>query len=270
VQYFEILGNRAIYSDGWLAGTLHRAPWEMKPRAALLDDKWELYDTRNDFSLVNNLAAKNPVKLKELQDLFLKEAVKNHVLPIDDRVFERMIPAMAGRPDLMGTRTSLTLYEGMTGMSENVFISLKNKSHTITADVEIPQGGANGVILAQAGRFGGWSLYLKDGKPTYTYNFLGLQRFNIAAAQPAPAGKATIRFEFASDGPGMGKGGIGTILVNGQKVAEGRIEHTQCCFFSADEGADVGTDDGTPVTEDYKEGNNKFTGKIQKVTVELK
>ena len=269
VQYFEILGNRGIYSDGWLAGTLHRAPWEPKPRTALADDKWELYDTRNDFSLVNNLAAKNPVKLKELQELFLKEAVKYHVLPIDDRVFERLIPAMAGRPDLMGSRTALTVYEGMTGMSEHVFINLKNKSHTISADVEIPQGGANGVILAQAGRFGGWSLYLKDGKPTYTYNFLGLQRFNIAAAQPAPAGKATIRFEFASDGPGMGKGGIGTILVNGQKVAEGRIEHTQCCFFSADEGADVGTDDGTPVTEDYKEGNNKFTGTIQKVTIDL-
>ncbi len=212
VQYFEILGNRAIYSDGWLAGTLHRAPWEPKPRTALADDKWELYDTRNDFSLVNNLAAKNPMKLKELQDLFVKEAVKNHVLPIDDRVFERMIPAMAGRPDLMGARTSLTVYEGMTGMSENVFINLKNKSHTITADVDIPQGGANGVILAQAGRFGGWSLYIKDGKPTYTYNFLGLQRFNgclvTAACRPARRRFATSLPPMA---PGMGKGGIGTI-----------------------------------------------------------
>jgi hypothetical protein len=269
VQYFEILGNRAIYSDGWLAGTLHRAPWEAKPRTALLEDKWELYDTRNDFSLANDLAAKNPAKLKELQSLFLKEAVKYRVLPIDDRVFERLIPAMAGRPDLMGGRTSLTVYEGMTGMSENVFINLKNKSHTITADVEIPQGSANGVILAQAGRFGGWSLYMKDGKPTYTYNFLGLQRFTVASSQPLPAGKATIRFEFASDGPGMGKGGVGTILVNGQKVAEGRIEHTQCCFFSADEGADVGMDEATPVTEDYKEGDNKFTGAIYKVMIEL-
>jgi arylsulfatase A-like enzyme len=269
VQYFEILGNRAIYSDGWLAGTLHRAPWEPKPRTALADDKWELYDTRNDFSLANNLATKNLPKLKELQDLFLKEAVKYRVLPIDDRVFERIIPAMAGRPDLMGGRTSLTVYEGMTGMSENVFINLKNKSHTITADVEIPQGGVNGVILAQAGRFGGWSLYMKDSKPTYTYNFLGLQRFNVASSQPLAAGKATIRYEFASDGPGMGKGGIGTILVNGQKVAEGRIERTQCCFFSADEGADVGMDEGTPVTEDYKEGNNKFTGKINSVTIDL-
>lgn len=269
-QYFEILGNRGIYADGWFAGTLHRAPWEMKPRAALLDDKWELYDTRNDFSLVNNLAAKNPVKLKELQELFLKEAVKYRVLPIDDRTLERMNAATAGRPDLMAGRTSLTVYEGMTGMSENVFINTKNRSHQITAEVEIPQGGANGVILAQAGRFGGWSLYLKDGKPTYTYNFLGLQRFTVASSQPLAAGKATIRYEFVSDGPGMGKGGIGTISVNGQKVAEGRIEHTQCCIYSADEGADVGTDDGTPVTEDYKEDDNKFTGKINSVTIDLK
>lgn len=269
VQYFEILGNRGIYANGWLAGTIHRAPWEMKPRAAPLDDKWELYNTKEDFSLANDLAAKNPVKLKELQELFLKEAVKYRVLPIDDRVLERLNAAMAGRPDLMAGRTSLTVYEGMIGMSENVFINLKNKSHTITADVDIPQGGANGVILAQAGRFGGWSLYMKDGKPTYTYNFLGLQRFTVASSQPLAAGKATIRYEFTSDGPGMGKGGIGTILVNGQKVAEGRIEHTQCCIFSADEGTDVGVDEGTPVTEDYKEDNNKFTGKINSVTIDL-
>jgi arylsulfatase len=270
VQYFEILGNRAIYADGWLAGTVHRAPWEMKPRAALLDDKWELYDTKNDFSLVNDLAAKNPVKLKELQELFMKEAIKHRVLPIDDRVLERVNAATAGRPDLMAGRTSLTVYEGMTGMSENVFINTKNRSHTITADVEIPTGGANGVILAQAGRFGGWSLYMKDGKPVYTYNFLGLQRSTVAATSALPAGKTTVRFEFASEGPFMGKGGIGTILVNGQKVAEGRIEHTQCCGFSADEGADVGVDEGTPVTEDYKEHDNKFTGKINSVTIDLK
>jgi arylsulfatase len=209
------------------------------------------------------------VKLKELQDLFLKEAVKNHVLPIDDRLLERINAATAGRPDLMAGRTSLALYEGMTGMSENVFINTKNRSHTITAEVEIP-GGGEWRHPAQAGRFGGWSLYIKAGKPTYTYNFLGLQRYNVTATQPVPAGKATIQYEFASDGPGMGKGGIGTILVNGQKVAEGRIEQTQCCAFSADEGADVGMDDGTPVTEDYKEGNNKFTGKINSVTIDMK
>ena len=269
-QYFEILGNRAIYHEGWLAGTVHRAPWDFKPKTTLDNDTWELYDSRSDFSLANNLAAKNPVKLKELQNLFLKEAVKNHVLPLDDRTLERFNPALVGRPDLMAGRTTLTVYEGMTGMSENAFINTKNRSHTITAEVEIPQGDANGVILAQGGRFGGWSLYFKDGKPTYTYNFLGLQRFDIVASQPTAAGKATIRFEFSYDGGGVGKGGLGTIVVNGGKVAEGLIEHTQCCAFSLDESADVGMDEGTPVTEDYKERDNKFTGTIHKVTIDLK
>ena len=269
-QYFEMFGNRAIYDSGWLAGTVHRAPWEMKPRAALLDDKWELYDTRNDFSLANDLAAKNPAKLKEMQDLFMKEAVKNRALPIDDRVVERVNAKLAGRPDLMGDRTSLTLHAGMKGMSENVFLNIKNRSLTITADVEIPQGGANGVIIAQGGRFGGWSLYMKEGKPVYVYNFIGLKRDTVASSQTVPAGKATIRFEFAYDGGGLGKGGLGTLFVNDKKVAEGRIERTQPMIFSADETADVGEDDATPVTEDYKAYDNKFTGKILKVKVDVK
>jgi len=269
VQYFEIFGNRAIYKDGWLAGTVHRAAWEFKPRTTLENDKWELYDTRNDFSLANDLAAKNPGKLAEMQALFLEEAVKYSVLPLDDRTLERTNAALVGRPSLMAGRTSLTLYPGMTGMSENVFLNVKNKSHVITADVELPKNGANGVLLAQAGRFGGWSLYIKDGKPTYTYNWLGLQRYTVGAAQPLPPGKATIRFEFAYDGGGLGKGGKATILVNGKQVATGRIERTQCCFYSADEGTDVGADEGTPVTEAYKPPF-KFTGKIASVTVELK
>jgi arylsulfatase len=199
----------------------------------------------------------------------MKEAVKYSVLPLDDRLQERFIAAMVGRPDLMAGRTSLTVYQGMIGMSENVFINLKNRSHTITAEVEIPKKGANGVILAQAGRFGGWSFCLKDGKPTYTYNWLGLQRYTVAAQQPLLAGKATIRFEFAYDGGGIGKGGTGTLFINDKKVAEGRIDRTQCCAFSADEGADVGADEGTPVTEAYKVPF-KFTGQIDKVTIELK
>ncbi|UPJ55581.1 arylsulfatase [Bradyrhizobium sp. 192] len=268
-QYFEIFGNRAIYSDGWLAGTIHRAAWETTNRRPLDQDIWELYDTRSDFSLTNDLAAKSPDKLKELQDLFLSEAVKYSVLPLDDRTLERLNAAMVGRPDLMAGRTSLTVHEGMIGMSENVFINTKNRSHAITADVEIPGTGASGAILAQAGRFGGWSLYLKDGKPTYTYNFLGLQRFTIAAKQALPAGKSTIRFEFAYDGGGIGKGAVGTLFVNGRNVASGRIDRTQCCGFSADEGADVGADEGTPVTEAYKVPF-KFSGKISQVTVELK
>ncbi len=268
-QYFEIIGNRAIYHDGWLAGTVHRAPWEMKPRAALDQDRWELYDTRSDFSLANDLAAKSPAKLKEMQALFMKEAVKYNVLPIDDRSIERLDPALAGRPDLMGGRTALTLYGGMTGMTENAFINVKNRSHVITAEVEIPQGGTEGVILCQGGRFGGWSLYMKEGKVSYVYNWVGLERYTITASQPVPAGKATIRFEFAYEGNGRGKGGTGTLYVNGQKVAEGRIEHTNANIFSADETADVGVDEAAPVTEDYQQGHNQFTGKIVQVQVEI-
>jgi len=267
-QYFEIFGNRAIYHDGWLAGTVHRAAWEFKVRRPLEEDIWELYDTLSDFSLANDLAAKNPDKLKELQEIFLKEAVKNSVLPLDDRTLERLNAAMVGRPDLMAGRTSLTVHQGMTGMSENAFINVKNRSHTITADVNIPKSGANGVILAQGGRFGGWSLFVKDGKPTYTYNWLGLQRYTVAAKQVLPAGKTTIRVEFAYDGGGAGKGGVGTLFVNGKNVATGRIERTQCCAFSIDDAADVGADEGTPVTEAYTVPA-KFTGKIAKVTIEL-
>jgi arylsulfatase A-like enzyme len=268
-QYFEIFGNRGIYQDGWLAHTVHRAAWESKPRARFLPDKWELYHVEEDFSSANDLAAKNPEKLKELQQLFLKEATANYALPLDDRLLERTNANLVGRPDVMGGRTSLTVYEGMIGMTENVFINVKNRSHSISAEVEIPNGGANGVILSQAGRFGGWSLYLKDGKPMYAYNFLGLKTYKVAATDALPAGKATIRYEFAYDGPGLGKGGTGTILVNGTKVAEAKIDHTQGNFFSADEGTDVGQDGETPVTDDYKEGDNKFTGKIQKVVIEV-
>ncbi len=270
MQYFEIFGNRAIYADGWLAGTVHKAPWESKPRAALLDDKWELYDTRNDFSLASDLAAQNPAKLKEMQDLFMKEAVRNRVLPIDDRIFERLDAKLVGRPDLIGDRMSITLYPGMKGMGENVFPNIKNRSLTMTADVEVPAGGASGVILAQGGRFGGWSLYMKGGKPIYTYNFLGLQRFTVAGAQAIPPGKATIRLEFAYDGGGLAKGGLATIYVNDKKAGEGRIERTQPGIFSADETADVGEDEGTPVSEDYKSADSKFTGTILKIKLDMK
>ena len=270
-QYFEIFGNRAIYHDGWFAGTIHKIPWEQtKSPPPLIDDHWELYNATEDFSLTHDLAAQNPSKLKEMQALFMAEAVKYSVLPIDDRVIERLDANIAGRPDLMDGRTSLTLYEGMTGMMENVFINVKNRSSTITAELDIPQAGANGVIICQGGRFGGWSLYLKDGKPNYTYNWVGMQRYTVAASTPLPAGKATVKFEFAYEGGGRGQGGQGILSVNGQKVAEGRIEHTNAGMFSADDGADVGVDEGTPVTEDYKEHDNRFTGKIDKVTVEVK
>ncbi|HUL60521.1 MAG TPA: arylsulfatase [Anaeromyxobacteraceae bacterium] len=270
-QYFEIAGNRAIYADGWLARTIHRAPWEMEGRHPLQSDVWELYDTRSDFSLANDLAAKNPAKLAELKALFMSEAEKHHVLPIDDRVVERGIASVVGRPDLMAGRTSLTLAEGMTGMLENVFLNVKNKSKTITAEVEVPAGGASGAILAQGGRFGGWALYVKDGKPAYDYNFLGMQRTTIAAPQPLAPGKNTVKLDFAYDGGGLGKGGKGTLFVNGQKVAEGRIEHTEAIMFSADETADVGIDLGTPVVEAIgSEARSRFTGHIPRVTIEVR
>jgi arylsulfatase len=206
-----------------------------------------------------------------MQDLFMAEAIKYNVLPLDDRTYERFNAAIAGRPDLMGDRKSLTLYEGMTGMMENAFINVKNRSHTITAEVEIPQGGGKGVIVCQGGRFAGWSLYMKDGKVSFVHNWLGKERYTITAPQPLPAGKTTIRYEFAYEGgdkPGMG--GKGTIFVNGKKVVEGRIEKTTPFVFSADETADVGVDEATPVTEAYKERHNQFTGKIDKVIIAVK
>jgi arylsulfatase len=270
-QYFEIFCNRAIYHDGWVAATVHKAPWEAKPRVDSFEkDSWELYNVNEDFSQAKDVAADHPEKLKELQGLFTKEVVKYHVYPLDDRVLERFDAALVGRPDLMQGRKSLTVYAGMTGMMENVFISTKNRSHTITAEVEVPKGGVEGVILCQAGRFGGWSLYAKGGKAKYCYNWVGLERYTVAADKPLPEGKVTIRYEFAYDGGGLGKGGKGTIFVNGEKAAEGRIANTNANIFSADETADVGVDEATPVTEDYKQGDNKFTGMIHKVTVELK
>jgi arylsulfatase len=270
-QYFEILANRAIYHEGWLAGTVHKAPWEAEPRRALDADVWELYDTRSDFSLANDLAASNPAKLKQLQALFLEEAEKYQVLPLDDRSIERAVPAIAGRPDLMAGRSSLTLSEGMAGMQENVFLNVKNKSKKLTAEIEVPKGGANGTILCQGGRFGGWALYVKDGRPAYDYNFLGLERATIAAASPLPPGKATIELDFRYDGGGLGKGGQAVLRVGGKQVAAGRVERTQPLLFSADETADVGVDLGTPVVEAIgAEARSRFNGRISSVTVEIR
>ncbi|MEY4243372.1 MAG: hypothetical protein RLZZ245_957 [Verrucomicrobiota bacterium] len=272
-QYFEMFGNRAIYHEGWFARVIHKAPWEAKPRRALDDDSaWELFDTTKDFALTNNLAAEQPEKLAELKKLFLAEASKNFALPIDDRVFERINAELVGRPDLMAGRTSLTLAEGMHGMSENVFLNIKNKSKTVTAEIEVAEGTiANGTLIAQGGRFGGWSLYVKDGVPGYHYNFLGLKQFAVVSTEKLPTGKSTVRFEFAYDGGGLGKGGTGTLFINDQKVGEGRIERTQPMIFSADETADVGIDLATPVVEAIgAERKSKFNGRIPSITVKVK
>jgi arylsulfatase len=201
----------------------------------------------------------------------MKEAQRYHVLPIDDRTIERTNAALAGRPDVMGGRTSLTLYEGMDGMLENTFMNIKNRSSKITATLDIPKGGANGAILSQGGRFGGWSLYMKDGKPAYTYNYLGLERYTVSASQALPAGPATVVLDFAYDGGGTGKGGNATLYVNGESVAQGRIGKTQPNIFSADETADVGLDNQTPVAEGIGIGaETRFTGKIDEVLLEVR
>ena len=271
-QYFEMFGNRAVYHNGWFARAIHRAPWQTINMPPLESDTWDLYNVREDFSLSNNLADKYPEKVVEMEALFMSEAEKYHALPIDDRVIERMNAAIAGRPDIMAGRMSLTLYQGMDGMLENSFINVKNRSKKITAEIEIPKGGANGVIITQGGRFGGWSLYMKDGKPIYTYNFLGLERYTVASADAIPAGAATVVLDFVYDGGGAGKGGKATLSVDGKNVAEGRIEKTQPLIFSADETADVGLDNQTPVAEDIGIGRDEtfFTGNIHKVTIEVK
>jgi arylsulfatase len=264
-QYFEMTGNRAIYHDGWFAGTIHRAPWETTPRRPLTEDIWELYNVNEDFSQANDLAAKEPAKLEELKKLFMEEAVKYHVLPIDDRSIERFDPVIAGRPDLMNGKTKLVLYPGAKGIPENAFINVKNRSVKLTAEVEVP-AKASGVILAQGGDFGGWSFYMLDGVLHYTYNWVGLENYTIRASTPVPPGKHTLVFDFAYEG-GRGGGGTGTLLMNGQQVGSGQIAKTNSNTFGIDESADVGTDENTPVSLAYAK-REVFTGRIGSVTVE--
>jgi arylsulfatase len=264
-QYFEMFGNRAIYHDGWFAGTIHKAPWEAAPRRPLAEDVWELYNVNEDFSLAHNLADQDPAKLEEMKKLFLDEAVKYNVLPIDDRSIERFDPAVAGRPDLMNGRTKLTLYEGAKGIFENAFINVKNTSLTITSEIEV-EANASGVIVCQGGDFGGWSFYMIEGKPAYTYNWVGLESFTVSSTQKVAPGKHTLTFDFAYEG-GRGGGGTGIISLDGNKIGEGVITKTNSNMFGVDETADVGTDENTPVFPGYH-GKEQFTGKISHVTIE--
>jgi arylsulfatase len=269
-QYFEMFGNRAIYHDGWLARVVHRVPWGSEPINTLQDDVWDLYNVDEDFSLTNNLASQNPEKLKEMQDLFDKEAIANNVFPLDDRVFERFNAAIAGRPDLMGDRKSLTLANGMVGLLENTFINEKNNSKTITANVQL-KGNDRGVILTQGGKFGGWALYMDDGKPAYTYNWFGLDRYTIASPVAINNPNAEIKLQFDYDGGGTGKGGLATLYVDGKKVAEGRVEKTEPLVYSADETVDVGVDEATQVADKVFEDvhDSKFTGFVTSVTIAI-
>lgn len=270
LQYFEMFGNRGLYYKGWSAVTKHRTPWVMVggALAAFDDDVWELYDGSVDYSQARDLAAENPELLAKLQRLWLIEATKYNVLPIDDRGIERATPEIAGRPTLI-RGTSQTLYAGMGRLSENSVVSIKNKSFSVTAEVDIPDGGADGVVIAQGGRFGGWTLYLKDGAAVFVYNVLGIQEFATTADSPVPAGRHQVRMEFAYDGGGLGKGGDVTLYYDGNAVGTGRVGATQAMVFSADETTDVGFESGTAVASGYTAQSSRFTGKIQWVQIDI-
>jgi arylsulfatase A-like enzyme len=268
-QYFEMFVNRGIYHDGWTAVTRHSTPWVTGTELpAIADDVWELYDTNTDWTQAKDLAAEQPEKLAELQELFLEEARKYNVLPLDDRRVERLNAETAGRPTLIKGNSQL-LFAGMGRLTESSLLNIKNKSHAVTAAIVVPEGGANGVIVAQGGAFGGWSLYLHQGRPKYCYSFFGVMRFTVEADAPVPHGEHQVRMEFAYDGGGLAKGGTVTLYVDGQSVAEGRVEHTQPLIFSADETADVGNETGTTVSEDYDAESSRFTGTIDWVQIDL-
>src|SRR3954468_12688874 len=266
-QYFEMFCNRGIYHEGWAAVTRHSTPWVVNASLpAFEDDTWELYDTTTDWSQARDLAAENPEKLAELQALFLEEARKYNVLPLDDRRGERVNPDLAGRPTLI-KGNSQTLFSGMGRLTENVMLNIKNKSHAVTAEIEVPEGGADGVIFAQGGEFGGWSLYLRDGRPAYSYNLFGLQQFKISGSEAVAAGTHQVRMEFAYDGGGLAKGGAVMLYLDGKPAGEGRVNATVPMMFSGDETADVGADTASPVADDYTA--SVFSGKVNWVQIDL-
>jgi arylsulfatase A-like enzyme len=267
-QYFEMFANRAIYNDGWVAATTPPVlPWVMATNAPPVEDyKWELYNVDKDFSEANNLADKETEKLRELQNLFWAEAQKYNVLPLDNSKTERFDVSL--RPSLTRGRTEFTYYPGMVRLPEGSAPDFKNKSYRITADLEIPTGGAKGVLMTQGGRFNGLGLYLLNSKPVFHYNLVGVERTSIAGKEQLPPGKHTIVVDFKYDGGGIGKGGLATLTVDGKKVADGKIARTIPFRVSADETFDVGEDTGTPVSEDYKVPF-RFTGTLNKLVIKL-
>jgi arylsulfatase A-like enzyme len=267
-QYFEMFVNRGIYHKGWTAVTRHSIPWLATKVPALDDDVWELY-APDDWTQAHDLAAEQPDRLRDLQRLFIIEATKYNVLPLDDRRFERFNSDLAGRPSLIHGRTQV-LFRGMGRLSENSVINIKNKSHAITADITVPEGTTlDGVIVAQGGAFGGWALYAKDGRPAYCYNLFGLQQFKTYGADAIPAGDHQVRVEFTYDGGGLGRGGVMSLYVDGGKVGDGRVDATVPMAFSADETTDVGSDTATPVSDDYTPKESAFTGRIRRVQIDI-
>ncbi len=274
LQYFEMFGNRGIYfkdSTGreWSAVTKHRTPWIVTGKTiAFDDDVWELYEGTSDWTQANDLSKKNPEKLHELQRLWLIEAQKYNVLPLDDRGAERFNSELAGRPLLVRGNSQL-FFPSMIRLTENSVINIKNKSFSVTADAVFPKSDAEGVIIAQGGRFGGWGLYARDGKLKFVYNLADLKRFTTEAEWPIPGGKHQVRMEFAYDGGGLSKGGNVTLFYDGRNVGKGRVDGTEAMLFSGDETTDVGRQTGTPVTEDIDPKNNEFNGKINWVQIDV-
>jgi arylsulfatase len=268
-QYFEMFCNRGIYQNGWTAVTRHSTPWVMGAELPpFQDDTWELYDTNTDWSQANDLAGEMPDKLAELQEVWVEEARKYNVLPLDDRRVERFNSDLAGRPILIKGSSQL-LFGGMGRLSESATINIKNKSHSVTAEVVVPEEGAEGVIIAQGGAFGGWSLYAKEGKPKYCYNLFGLQRAYVEGKAVIPSGTRQVRMEFAYDGGGLAKGGTVALYVDGEQVGEGRVEGTVPMIFSADETCDVGSDTASPVSDDYTSEGSRFSGAVNWVQVDI-
>jgi arylsulfatase len=267
-QYFEMFVNRGIYHQGWTAVTRHSIPWLLAAASTPYDDDiWELYGP-DDWTQAHDLSKDNPEKLADLQRLFVLEASKYNVFPLDDRRVERFNADLAGRPQLIRGNSQL-LFGGMGRLTENSVVSVKNKSHSVTAEIVVPEGGASGVIVAQGGAFGGWSLYVMDGRPAYCYNLFGLQRFKVYGDTEVPAGEHQVRMEFAYDGGGLGKGGLVTLYVDGKQVGEERVEATQPMLFSADETTDVGSDSATPVSDDHGPKETAFTGRVNWVQLDI-
>jgi arylsulfatase len=267
-QYFEMFGNRGIYHRGWSAVTRHSTPWMFGAvLPSFADDVWELY-APDDWTQANDVAAEHPDVLHRLQELFVLEASKYNVFPLDDRRIERFNPDIAGRPTLIRGNSQI-LFGKMGRLTESSVVNIKNKSHAITAELEVPESGANGVIVAQGGAYGGWAVYAKDGRPAYCYNLFGLRRFKVYGDTEIPAGEHQVRVEFAYDGGGLGKGGTVTLYLDGNQVGEGRVDGTQPMIFSGDETTDVGSDTATPVSDDYNPRTSAFTGRISWVQIDL-
>jgi arylsulfatase len=262
-----MFGNRGIYHDGWSAVTKHRTPWQTTGDAgvALDDDIWELYDGSSDWTQARDLAREHPDKLHQLQRQFLIEATRYKVLPLDDRGFERVDPDIAGRPKTVGAKQ--VLLPGMQGLLESHLVNWRNRSWQLTAQITVPDGGAEGVILNLGGAQGGWSLYLKDGAPAFAYNLLGITTTHVHGDAKVAPGVHQVRMEFAYDGGGIAKGGGITLFTDGVKVGEGRVEATQPAGFGY-EYSNVGEDALSQVTDDYTTAGGRFTGTIDWVEME--